>query len=215
MKQKLKTIYNKLLRKFGPQNWWPAEEAFEVIVGAILTQNTNWKNVEKAIESLKKAKLLKANRLFVTPNKKLAQHIRSAGYYNIKAKRLKSFLEFFFKFYKGNLKRMAQTKATVLRRQLLEINGIGSETADSILLYAFDKPIFVVDAYTKRILIRHGFIDEKVDYDQVQTLFMRAFGKQRNAEMFNQYHALIVRLGKEFCLKSKPKCDLCPLKGLS
>ncbi len=180
------------------------------MVGAILTQNTSWQNVERAIGNLKKNKLLEVTRLYRLTYRRLASLIRPAGYYNIKAKRLKNFLRFLFKFYRGNLKTMSLQDTQELRRQLLSVNGIGPETADSILLYALNKPLFVVDAYTKRILLRHRLIKESACYDEVQNLFMRNFKK--DIKLFNEYHALLVRLGKEFCLKNKPKCDICPLK---
>ncbi len=210
MKRKLHLIYQKLYSYFGPQHWWPANSPFEVLVGAILTQNTSWQNVERAIGNLKKNKLLEVTRLYRLTYRRLASLIRPAGYYNIKAKRLKNFLRFLFKFYRGNLKTMSLQDTQELRRQLLSVNGIGPETADSILLYALNKPLFVVDAYTKRILLRHRLIKESACYDEVQNLFMRNFKK--DIKLFNEYHALLVRLGKEFCLKNKPKCDICPLK---
>lgn len=205
----LKLVYKRLYSSFGAQHWWPASSRFEVIVGAILTQNTNWLNVEKAIGNLKKKNLLEAHKLCRLPAQKLATLIRSAGYYNIKAKRLKGFLKFLNKFYKGNPKEMCLVQTPVLRRQLLGVNGIGPETADSILLYALGKPVFVVDAYTKRIFARHNFISEDTGYDIVQDLFMSNLKK--DARLFNEFHALLVRLGKEFCLKNKPKCNICPL----
>lgn len=209
MKNKLNSIYKKLYAFFGPQDWWPAETPFEVMVGAILTQNTNWQNVEKAINNLKNKEMLFPHKLRNSNHKRLARLIRPAGYYNIKAKRLKEFLKFFFKTYRGNLKEMSKIDTPILRQQLLAVKGIGPETADSILLYALNKPIFVVDAYTKRILARHKLVKENADYTQVQDLFMQNLKK--DTKLFNEYHALLVKLGKEFCLKNKPKCDLCPL----
>lgn len=210
MKRKLYLIYQKLYSYFGPQHWWPASSPFEVMVGAILTQNTNWGNVEKAINNLKKNKLLSQDALFRLSHKRLASLIRPAGYYNIKAKRLKEFLAFLFKVYRGSVKRISKTDTLTLHRRLLSINGIGPETADSILLYALDRPVFVVDAYTKRILSRHRFIKEDSSYEEVQNLFMQNL--KNDVKLFNEYHALLVKLGKDFCLKSKPKCDICPLK---
>ena len=207
----LEEIYQKLFSRFGKQHWWPAQTQFEVIVGAILTQNTNWANVEKAINNLKKNKLLAPKKLYLLPEKKLAAFIVSAGYYNIKAKRLKAFMGFFFKNYNGSVKKMASRDTVRLRRELLSVKGIGPETADSILLYALNKLVFVVDAYTKRIFSRHGFIHEDTDYHQVQDLFMQSMKK--DIQLFNEYHALIVRLGKDFCLKKKPRCEICPLKS--
>jgi endonuclease-3 related protein len=213
MAGKLNFIYRKLYSSFGTQRWWPADTAFEVMAGAILTQNTNWVNVEKALTNLKKNNLLDPLKLYKLPDRLLAVLIRPAGYYNIKAKRLKSFLKFFISCYSGNIKKMSGMDVASLRQQLLAVKGIGPETADSILLYALNKPIFVVDAYTRRILLRHGFIDEDAGYDKIQDLFMQNL--KSGVKLFNEYHALLVKLGKEFCLKKKPKCDVCPLKAIS
>ena len=207
-KTSLLQIYQKLYKEFGPQHWWPAQTQFEVIVGAILTQNTNWGNVEKAIRQLKAAGVLSQRALRDIPVAKLAALIRSAGYFNVKARRLKNFIRFLFTEYQGNLKAMAREDLPDLRHKLLKVNGIGPETADSILLYAFGKPVFVVDAYTKRVLYRHNLIDEKADYEYLQRLFMDSF--DHDVAMFNEYHALIVRLGKEYC-KTKPLCPQCKL----
>lgn len=221
MSRRLSAIYHKLYSFFGPQHWWPADEPFEVIVGSILTQNTSWQNVEKAIVNLKKRRVLTARKLYKLPKETLASLIRPAGYYNIKSKRLKEFLRFLFENYQGDIKRLSLADTGFLRQQLLSVNGIGPETADSILLYALGKPIFVVDAYTKRILLRHRFVRENAGYTEIQNLFMQnpALSKKKRLQsrkggvkLFNEYHALLVRLGKEFCLKNKPKCDTCPLK---
>jgi endonuclease-3 related protein len=209
-KQILNLMYRRLFSCFGPQHWWPAGTAFEVMVGAILTQNTSWSNVEKAIQELKRNRRLTPGRLRDLSVQKLAKLIRSTGYYNIKAMRLKEFLNFLFQGYGGSLKKMAKTPLRSLRQELLSIKGIGPETADSMLLYALNKPIFVVDAYTKRILERHGFILGDADYHDVQNLFMQNLKK--DVKLFNEYHALLVKLGKEFCLKRRPRCELCPLK---
>jgi len=209
--RRLLRIYRRLLSSFGPQAWWPAESPFEVMVGAVLTQNTSWKNVERAIENLKKHKLLNPAKLYRLPQKKLACLILPAGYYNIKAQRLKNLLEFFIKRYHASIANMRLENSRRLRKELLAVNGIGPETADSILLYALDKPVFVVDAYTKRVLLRHGLIKEDADYSRIQNLFIS--GLKKDAGLFNEYHALLVKLGKDFCLKSKPRCADCPLKG--
>ncbi|MDD5465570.1 MAG: endonuclease III domain-containing protein [Candidatus Omnitrophica bacterium] len=211
MKHKLNRIFRRLYSAFGAQHWWPADTAFEVMVGAILTQNTNWSNVEKAVTALKEKKLLNPRKLYRLKPKKLAGLIRSAGYYNVKAARLKSFLKFFLDNYAAKIKSMAAQDLTRLRRQLLAVNGIGPETADSILLYALNKPIFVVDAYTKRIFLRHGLIKEAADYSQVQDIFMSNLKK--DAKLFNEYHALLVKLAKDYCRKQDPKCGICPLHG--
>lgn len=207
--KELESIYRKLYLRFGPQHWWPAESPFEVIIGAILTQNTAWTNVEKAICSLKRSKLLHPQKLYHTNTKMIAQLIRSCGYYNIKAKRLKNFLKVLFSQFKGNLAKMFSLPAASLREKLLQIKGIGPETADSILLYAAKKPVFVIDAYTRRFLLRHKVIKEKAGYQQIQSLF--AANLPHSVKLFNEYHALIVRLAKEFC-RTEPRCNFCPLK---
>lgn len=211
MRRRFYTIYKKLYSYFGSQNWWPADTPFEVIVGAVLTQNTSWRNVELAIRNLKKQKLLSASKLSRVSQRKIARLIKPAGYYNIKARRLNSFLKFFLANYQGSIKRMSLEDTQQLRRNLLSVNGIGPETADSILLYALNKPVFVVDAYTRRIFFRHRFIKDNEDYKKIQTLFMRNL--KNNIKLFNEYHALLVRLGKEFCLKNNPRCKICPLKS--
>ena len=205
----LNALYQRLYSYFGPQHWWPADSPFEVMVGAILTQNTNWINVEKAIGNLKKHKVLTPAKLHSLSIRRLASLIQPAGYYNIKAKRLKNFLDFFFRCYNGSLRKISGGGTSNLRKELLAVNGVGPETADSILLYALNRPIFVIDAYTKRILSRHGFIKEADDYERMQGLFMQNI--KSDARLFNEYHALLVRLGKEFCLKNKPRCNVCPL----
>ncbi len=207
----LKEIYCRLYAAFGPQRWWPADTPFEVIVGAILTQNTSWKNVEKAIANLKKERLLSPLALKRVSANKLAKLIRSSGYYNQKAKKLKNFIAFLYGNYLGRLSKMFKQEPAQLRQELLGINGIGPETADSILLYAADKPVFVVDAYTKRILSRHNLIDEKSDYHQVQRLFMNNL--KPDLKLFNEFHALLVKLGKDIC-KTKSNCGICPLQDI-
>lgn len=201
-------IYKKLYEKFGPRHWWPGETNFEIIVGAILTQNTAWGNVEKAINNLKKKRLLTPRKLHNLGAGDLAALIRPAGYYNIKTKRLKAFLEFLFRKYNGSLKAMFSRKTQDLRKELLGVYGIGPETADSILLYAANKPIFVIDAYTKRIFSRHNLISPSAAYGDMQRFFMENL--PRGTRLFNEYHALIVELGKSIC-KTKPRCEACPL----
>jgi len=203
-------IYHNLSLAFGPQHWWPGDTPFEIAAGAILTQNTNWGNVEKAIQNLKKQKALSAKIIHEMPAKELAGLIRPAGYFNIKAQRLKSFIDFLMREYHGSMKRMKSGETHLLREQLLAVNGIGPETADSILLYALGKPVFVIDAYTKRVLSRHGILDERRSYDEFQELFH--FALKKDAKLFNEYHALFVRVGKTYCRKNKPLCDECPLK---
>lgn len=208
MKKSLPGIYDKLYGRFGPQYWWPGNSAFEIIVGAILTQNTAWTNVEKAIYNLKKHRLLSPKKLSRTRPSKIADLIRPSGYYNIKTRRLLNFINYLNAEYGGNLKRMFKLKTPILRKELLEISGIGPETADSILLYAANRPIFVIDAYTRRIFSRHQIIEEDSSYGRIQQLFMSKLS--RSVRIYNEYHALIVRTGKEFC-RRKPKCGNCPL----
>ena len=209
MKSKLKLIYQKLSSCFGPQHWWPADSAFEVMVGAILTQNTSWSNVEKAITNLKKHKFLNPVKLYNLADQKLGSLIRPAGYYNIKTKRLKEFLKFYINNYGASAKKMSAKKLSALRKEFLLVKGVGPETADSILLYALNKPIFVIDSYTKRIFSRHKLLKENAGYDEAQELFMGNL--TRSAKLFNEYHALIVALAKTYCSKSRPKCAACPL----
>lgn len=211
-KKILYSIYKKLYREFGPQHWWPGDTPFEISVGAILTQNTNWANVEKAIQNLKRKNALSVRALYNMPVKVLAELIRPSGYFNIKAKRLKSFITFLKNDYNGSMKKMRNKDIVSLRNELLSIHGIGSETADSILLYALDKPVFVVDAYTKRVLSRHGIVDYKDSYDAFQELFHSSLKK--NVQLFNEYHALFVRVGKAFCKRQKPICEKCPLNKI-
>jgi endonuclease-3 related protein len=202
-------IYQKLYQAFGPQHWWPGETPFEVAVGAILTQNTNWGNVEKAIQNLKKQKAISAKVLHEMPLEQLAELIRPAGYFNIKAQRLKSFLEFLMKEYHGSMIKMKRGEMHTLREMLLAVNGIGPETADSILLYALEKPVFVIDAYTKRVLSRHLILDEEGSYDEFQSLFHASF--EKDVRLFNEYHALFVKVGKMYCKRTNLLCDSCPL----
>ncbi len=212
IKKKLMAVYRAFFKAFGPQHWWPGDTQFEVMVGAVLTQNTAWGNVEKAIANLKRDGLLAPSRLNSVSERRLAALIRPSGYFNVKAKRLKHLLEFMGTAYGGSLKRMFADEPAELRRKLLLVNGIGPETADSILLYAGGKPFFVVDAYTKRVFGRHGFFTADADYHHVQLLFMENL--PRDSRLYNEYHALIVKAGKEYCKKSKPLCNKCPLRHL-
>jgi endonuclease-3 related protein len=208
---KIIEIYHKLYHAFGPQHWWPGDSPFEIAVGAILTQNTNWVNVEKAVENLKRKMVLNATSIHELKTEKLASFIKPAGYFNVKAKRLKAFIHFLMNDYHGSMKRMKNENMDTLRSKLLHIHGIGPETADSILLYALDKPVFVIDAYTKRVLSRHSVINHDESYERIQDLFHETL--KRDTELFNEYHALFVRLGKTYCRK-KPLCDGCPLEGM-
>jgi endonuclease-3 related protein len=208
--RELMLIYQRLYDSFGPQRWWPGDSPFEVIVGAILTQNTSWENVEKAITRLKEDRLLTPDALLNIKESLLAGAIRSSGYYNIKAKRLKSFIAFLFGEYKGDLTLMFSEEVEPLRGKLLSVNGIGLETADSILLYAGRKPIFVIDAYTKRVFSRHYLVPVNASYHETQDIFMKNLPK--DVTLYNEYHALIVYLGKNYC-KRKPNCLDCPISS--
>jgi len=208
----LMNIYRKLYQAYGPRDWWPAETSFEVMVGAILTQNTSWRNVEKAIQKLKGKGVLNPEGIHDLKKTQLASLIKSSGYYRIKADRLKAFVNFLFEEFDGDLKRMGRERLGELREKLLGVKGIGPETADSILLYGLKKSIFVVDAYTKRILSRHKMILENTAYEEVQKLFMEHL--PLDEKLFNEYHALLVHLGKTVC-KKIPRCDICPIKSIA
>ncbi|MDH4229217.1 MAG: endonuclease III domain-containing protein [Nitrospirota bacterium] len=208
----LRSIYRRLLTFFGPQHWWPGETPFEVCVGAVLTQNTAWKNVEKAIANLKAADLLEPHRLLATADAELAELIRPSGYFNLKTRRLKGFLQFLNDNYGGNLERMGVEPLDSLRPRLLEAYGVGPETADSILLYALGKPTFVVDAYTCRIFSRLGAVPEGIRYHDMQAVFFRRLPP--DARIFNEFHALLVALGKDFCRPRNPRCTACPLADI-
>lgn len=211
LNKKLIEIYELLFDFFGPQHWWPGDTQFEIITGAILTQNTNWPNVEKAINNLKAANALEPEKLHTMAAETLAPLIKPAGYFNLKAKRLKNFLDWLFENYDGNLCDLENISTDRLRSELLGIKGIGPETADSILLYAFKREIFVIDTYTARIAIRHNLIAPDADYEQLQYLFESSLPQE--VKLFNEYHALLVCAGKEFC-RPKPKCQNCPLNSL-
>lgn len=202
-----KDVFSTLYNQFGAQNWWPAETPFEVCIGAILTQNTAWSNVEKAIQSLKEENLLTEHEIAKANLAQIETAITPSGFYRQKAKRLKEFAEYVVKNY-GNVEKMLIQPTGMLRRELLTLNGIGPETADSILLYAANKPIFVVDAYTKRIGSRIGWFDENSSYEEVQEFFTTNI--KPNAKTYNEFHALIVKLAKDNCRK-KPVCSKCPL----
>ncbi len=231
-KASVQLVYDKLFNAFGPQGWWPVtptgeskprhhapragnarerEKArFEVMLGAILTQNTAWNNVEKALEKIHANKLCSPKALSKAPLSLVKKCVRSSGYYNQKAKRVKNLALYVQREYDGDLKKMFSKPACELREELLAINGVGPETADSIVLYAAEKPVFVVDAYTRRVFTRLGFLKGSESYGEIQSLFEESL--PRDAKLFNEYHALIVELGKRICLKNKPLCSECPLR---
>lgn len=241
----IRVYYHTLFSVWGRQHWWPAQSRFEVIVGAYLTQNTSWTNVEKALANLRRARLLTIDGIRRTPQPQLARFIRSSGYFRQKAQRLKMFVRFLDRGYGGSLSRMFAQPTAELRDALLALHGVGPETADSILLYAGNHPVFVVDAYTRRVLERHLIVSSKTGYDDIRQLFEQALREtiaskqslegtptagagphgschrpsrasmaKRTAlvQVFNEMHGLIVGVGKNYCLKSQPRCDQCPLR---
>jgi endonuclease-3 related protein len=207
--QTLQDFYKALHTALGPRHWWPGETRMEVMVGAVLTQNTNWTNVERAIANLEDAGALDWQALHDMGHDELAELIRPAGYFNVKARRLKHLVDWVVEEFDGDLDAMFARSTGSLREELLSVNGIGRETADSILLYAGRHVTFVVDAYTARILRRHQLIDEEADYEQIKDLFESNL--PNDEEMFNEYHALMVEVGKRYCRPRNPKCDECPL----
>ena len=236
--ERIRSYYLTLLLRLGPQNWWPAQSRFEVIVGAYLTQNTAWINVEKAMINLRRARVLSVKGIREMALQELEQLVRPSGYFRQKAQRLKTFIAYLDQKYGGSLDRMFAQPTEQLRAELLALNGVGPETADSILLYAGNHPVFVVDAYTRRILERHRIIHKKTTYEEIRTLVERAISNaeteslqapqhgadprhpvsrmsvaQRSllAQHYNEFHALIVRTGNEFC-RSLPRCEGCPLR---
>jgi endonuclease-3 related protein len=209
---KIQEIYSLLFDHFGPQSWWPGETSIEIMVGAVLTQNTNWQNVCKAIANLKNAGVLNYEALTYLDNEEMAKLIRPSGYYNLKAKRLKNLLFMIKEKYDGDIDNFISDELEECRKNLLSVSGVGPETADSILLYVAGKPIFVVDSYTHRVFSRHNLVEEESDYHSIQELFMGAL--PADAKMMNEYHALIVRVAKEFCRKKNPLCQGCPLEGV-
>jgi endonuclease-3 related protein len=209
--EKIRAFYTAMFEAYGPQGWWPAETPFEVVVGAILTQNTNWKNVERAIANLKREGLLAADALAAVDEPHLAEVIRPAGYYRIKAGRLKNFIRMLTGKFGGNLDALFSLATGALRETVLGVTGIGPETADSIVLYAAGRPVFVVDAYTARIFFRHGMIEGDAGYDDIQSLIAGALAD--DVAMFKEYHALLVAVGKRHCKKRAPECRGCPLAG--
>ncbi|MFC1988709.1 endonuclease III domain-containing protein [Chloroflexota bacterium] len=208
--EQLQDIYEKLLENYGPQHWWPAEEPFEVMVGAILTQSAAWLNTEKAIANLKKAGALSPAELRRLSQSEIAALIYPSGYYNVKAAKLKTLAEWLGEYAQDNPEKLRLIGTDELRRQLLAVWGIGEETADSIILYAVNKPIFVIDAYTRRIIDRIGLAPEGNTYAAYQSMFMGNLPV--DVKLFNEYHALLVCLGKNVC-RRRPLCWQCCLRG--
>lgn len=208
----LEAMYRAMFEALGPSGWWPGETPFEIAVGAILTQNTNWKNVEKAIANLKAAGLLEPGPMHRAALESLQELIRPSGYFRMKAVKLKNFLSLLQDAADLDMDRLAAYPMQELRPMLLSVKGVGPETADSILCYALGKPSFVVDAYTYRILGRHGLAGEEADYHELRDLFMDNLPEDQ--ALFNEFHALLVRVGHNWCKKKEPLCDGCPLQPL-
>jgi len=208
----LMSYYGAMSEALGPMRWWPAGTPFEVIVGAILTQSTAWGNVERAIENLRAARMINPSAMMAVRTSRLASLVRPSGYFRQKAKKLKAFVRFLQAEYEGSLTRMFEAPTLELREKLLSVHGIGPETADSILLYAGNHPVFVVDAYTHRIFGRHGITSGKPDYEKVRSHFEAALPRQ--PQLYNEFHALIVNTGKNWCRKGVPRCGECPLRPL-
>lgn len=207
----LSEIYDRLFQRFGPQHWWPAQTPFEVLVGAVLTQNTAWSNVARAMDNLRQANLLSPERLYRLPDAELEELIRPAGYFRLKARRLKNLLAVIVNQHGGSLDTFFDLPTETLRESLLQVNGVGPETADSILLYAAGRPRFVVDAYTHRVLKRHAWIEPEADYHAVQEFLESSL--PTDAALYNEFHALLVRVGHEHCRRT-PRCEGCPLVEL-
>ena len=241
--ENIAAVYSTLARAWGRQHWWPARSRFEVIVGAYLTQNTSWRNVETAMRNLREARVLSVEGIRNISTRRLERLIRSSGYFRQKARKLKRFVKFLDRRYDGSLSKIFAQPTAELREQLLSLNGVGRETADSILLYAGQHPVFVVDAYTRRLAVRHGILAEDATYEEIRSLFERSLtrvpelvtiavssissGKAAHTpsrmslaarlplvQVFNEMHGLIVSAGKQYCLKSKAQCDQCPLGPL-
>ncbi|MCI0399727.1 MAG: endonuclease III domain-containing protein [Gammaproteobacteria bacterium] len=202
----LKRTFQRLLRHYGPQHWWPADAPFEMMAGAVLTQNTAWSNVARALSNLTKRGLLAPETIIELPNERLAELVRPAGYFNVKARRLKNFCAWYLE--QGGYEVLSSLATPDLRRRLLSVNGIGRETADDILLYAFNRPVFVIDAYTRRLFTRLGHICGSEDYETLRNMFETKIGP--DVPLYNEYHALIVRHAKEICRKL-PRCSECCL----
>ncbi len=205
-------VYRRLFDFYGPQNWWPGETPFEILIGAVLTQNTNWGNVEKAITKLREGGLLNYQNMRLASQHEIANCIRPSGYYNLKARRLQNLLQMIAECYDGELVNLLGDSTSSARCNLLKVKGVGPETADAILLYGGQHPVFVVDTYTHRVFSRHGLAPEECDYHDLQELFISNL--PQDWQLYNEYHALIVMVGKEFCKKNNPLCEKCPLKGV-
>jgi endonuclease-3 related protein len=201
-------IYDRLLEHYGPQNWWPADSPFEVMIGAVLTQAAAWSNVEKALANLKNADALSSEAIRIMPLSDLAQLVYPSGYYNAKARKLKALCDFLHDRFADDIDRMAQVPTSEIRAELLGVYGIGDETADDIILYALNHPMFVIDTYTRRLMHRLGMVDENVNYSAIQSMFMDNL--VQNTKSFNEYHALIVRHSVVSC-KKRPVCVGCPM----
>jgi endonuclease III related protein len=208
----LRTYYDTLFAAYGPQHWWPGRTPFEVIVGAILVQNTAWTNVESAIANLRRERLLTPRAIETVALARLARLVRSSGYFRQKAKKLKAFVLFLRREYQGSLVKMFRAPTGLLRAQLLEVHGIGPETADAILLYAGKHPVFVVDAYTRRMLERHGLAKSSDSYEDIRQIFEGNL--PRDVSLYNEFHALIVQVGKNYCRASNARCSECLLRSL-
>jgi endonuclease-3 related protein len=205
------SVFDRLLDAYGPQYWWPAESPFEVMLGAVLVQNTAWGNARRAIANLKAAGRLSAQAIYDTPLEELEQLIRPSGVYRVKARRLRGLIALIVEQHGGSLDALFALPTDGLRRELLAVHGIGPETADAILLYAAGRATFVIDAYTRRVLERHGWAPPGASYDDLKRLFEGAL--PRDAPLFNEYHALLVQVGKQHC-RSQPRCEGCPLEAL-
>lgn len=203
-------IFQFLQRAYGPQHWWPGESAFEVMVGAILTQNTSWMNVERAIANLKKARALSAARIMALTHRQLAAQLKPVGYFNVKATRLKNFCHWYAA--QGGLRKLQRHPTPALRQMLLAVNGVGPETADDMLLYAFARPVFVIDAYTRRLFSRLGLVAGEESYETLRAVFESGLARHKDkVVLFNEYHALIVHHAKYYC-RNKPLCNECCLR---
>lgn len=209
-KPSLMRYYEELLRSYGPQGWWPARTRLEVVVGAILTQNAAWRNAALAIRQMRKARLLNLRKLMAADQNELEACIRPAGFFRQKAATIRRFLDFLDKNHGGSLRRLFSQNATALRQRMLDIKGLGPESVDAILLYAGNMPFFVADAYTRRVLSRHGWLRDAATYAEAQAYLHREL--PRDAALFNEFHALLVETGKRYCLRRAPKCEKCPLR---